>query len=72
MPKVKKTPEEIARLYFKMLVTEGIKYVHITKSNGTKEDREKTLQLLKDSLMILGYAIREVKSKYTVRLEKPL
>lgn len=64
-----KTPEQRAALYFAMLVGKKVKYVHITKSSGGTPERERTLQLLKDTCLILGYPLIESRSKYTVRLE---
>ena len=64
-----RSPEQRAQDYFKMLMEDKIKYVHITK-RGTKEDREKTLELMKGSFALLGIELRECRSRFTVRIEK--
>lgn len=64
-----RTPEQRAQDYFKMLMEDKIKYIHITK-RGTKEDREKTLELMKGSLSLLSIELEECRSRFTVRIKK--
>ena len=65
-----KTPEERAKLYATTLVGGKIKYMHVSKRNNSKVEREETVLLLTNYLKLMGIETQAVRSKYTIRLKE--
>lgn len=65
-----KTPLERAKLYATILMSGKIKYMHVSKRNNSKVEREETVLLLTNYLKLMGIETQTVRSKYTIRLKE--